>query len=116
VEMPLRFYNRNYVGTHFGGSLYAMVDPFYMLMLIQILGPEYVVWDRSARIDFIKPGRGRMRADFDISPETVAEIKDRTVGGEKYLPTFTADIVGPEEAVVARATKELYIRRRRDSN
>jgi hypothetical protein len=53
VEMPLRFYNRNYVGTHFGGSLYAMVDPFYMLMLIQILGPDYLVWDRSAGIDFI---------------------------------------------------------------
>ena len=116
VEMPLRFYNRNYVGTHFGGSLYAMTDPFYMLMLIQILGPDYVVWDRSAGIDFIKPGRGRMRADFRIPLETVTEIKARTADGEKYLPTFEVDIVGPEEVLVARATKELYIRRRPELN
>lgn len=112
VEMPLRFYNRNYVGTHFGGSLYAMVDPFYMLMLIQILGPDYVVWDRSAGIDFLKPGRGRMRADFNIIPRQVAEIKARTAGGEKYLPTYAVDIRGPEEMLVARATKTMYIRRR----
>lgn len=112
VEMPLRFYNRNYMGTHFGGSLYAMVDPFYMLMLIQILGPDYVVWDSSAGIDFIKPGRGRMRADFKITPQQVAQIKDRTAGGEKYLPSYRVDIRDNQEMVVARATKELYIRRR----
>ena len=116
VEMPLRFYNRNYVGTHFGGSLYAMVDPFYMLMLIQILGSDYVVWDRSAGIDFIKPGRGRMRADFHIPLETVAEIKARTADGEKYLPTFTVEIRDSRKEIVARATKKLYIRRRFSSS
>ncbi|MDJ0781962.1 MAG: DUF4442 domain-containing protein [Desulfosarcinaceae bacterium] len=113
VEMPLRFYNRNYVGTHFGGSLYAMVDPFYMLMLIQLLGRDYVVWDRSARIDFVAPGRGRVAADFHLPPETVAEIRARTADGEKYLPTFTVDVRDGEGGLVARAAKELYIRRRR---
>ena len=116
VEMPMRFYNRNYVGTHFGGSLYAMVDPFYMLMLIQILGKEYVVWDRSAGIDFIKPGRGRMRAEFHIPPETVMEIKSHVADGQKYLPTFTVEIRDPQEETVARATKELYVRRRASRN
>ena len=64
VTMKLRFYNRNYVGTHFGGSLYAMIDPFYMLMLMQMLGPEYIVWDKSATIEFKKPGRGTVSAHF----------------------------------------------------
>src|ERR1051325_11667703 len=62
VEMPLRFYNRNYVGTHFGGSLYSMVDPFYMLMLMNSLGPGYIVWDRSEERRVGKPGKGVMKA------------------------------------------------------
>src|SRR5689334_18498320 len=66
VEMPLRFYNRNYVGTHFGGSLYSMCDPFYMLMLIHILGPEYIVWDKAAAIRFKKPGKGVVKASFRL--------------------------------------------------
>src|SRR5271169_6594091 len=69
VQMKLRWYNRNYVGTHFGGSLYAMTDPFFMLMLISILGEEFVVWDKSAHIDFIKPGKGTVTARFLITEE-----------------------------------------------
>jgi hypothetical protein len=68
VEMKLRFWNRNYVGTHFGGSLYSMVDPFYMLMLIENLGRDYIVWDKSASIRFLKPGRGRVSAEFRRIP------------------------------------------------
>src|SRR5690242_6864509 len=75
VEMPLRFYNRNYVGTHFGGSLYSMVDPFYMLMLINILGPDYIVWDKSAAIRFKRPGKGVMKATFELTEEKIAEIR-----------------------------------------
>jgi hypothetical protein len=83
-----------------------------MLMLIQILGPDYVVWDRSARIDFIKPGRDRLRTEFNIALEQVAEIKARTVSGENYLPSYEVDIRDPLEVEIARATKDLYIRRR----
>ena len=75
VEMPLRFYNRNYVGTHFGGSLYSMCDPFYMLMLINILGPDYIVWDKAATIRFRKPGKGLMKATFELTEEKIAEIR-----------------------------------------
>ena len=64
VQMKKRFYNRNYVDTHFGGSLYSMVDPFYMLMLINILGKDYVVWDKSAFIDFVKPGGEKSKRYF----------------------------------------------------
>src|SRR5215469_15139021 len=75
VEMPLRFYNRNYVGTHFGGSLYSMCDPFYMLMLIHVLGPGYTVWDKAASIRFKKPGKGVMKATFHLSEEKIVQIR-----------------------------------------
>ncbi len=113
VEMPLRFYNRNYVGTHFGGSLYAMVDPFYMLMLIKILGKDYIVWDRSAGIEFMNPGRGKVRALFSLDREKIEEIRRKTEGGEKFLPTYSVDVVDEEGTLVARATKTLYIRRKK---
>jgi hypothetical protein len=66
VEMKLRFWNANYVGTHFGGSLFAMTDPFYMLMLMANLGRDYIVWDKAATIRYKKPGRGTVRAEFRI--------------------------------------------------
>ena len=71
VEMKLRFWNSNYVGTHFGGSLYSMVDPFYMLMLIENLGRDYIVWDKSASVRFKKPGKGKVSASFRLSDEQI---------------------------------------------
>ena len=112
VEMPLRFYNRNYVGTHFGGSLYSMVDPFYMVMLIEILGPEYVVWDKSAQIEFIKPGRGTMTARFVVEQERLEEIRRATAGGGRILPAWTVEVRDGLDDVVARVVKTLYIKRR----
>lgn len=112
VEMPLRFYNRNYVGTHFGGSLSAMVDPFYMLMLLQILGRDYIVWDRSSHIEFLRPGRGRVRAEFRITDSFLSEIRRQTENGDKFLPELTVEITGPDGEAVARVTKTLYIRRK----
>ena len=112
VEMPLRFYNRNYVGTHFGGSLYSMVDPFYMVMLIELLGPEYVVWDKSAQIEFVKPGRGTMTAHFVVEEERLVEIRRATAGGERMLPAWTVEVRDGRDDVVARVVKTLYIKRR----
>ncbi|WP_448383155.1 DUF4442 domain-containing protein [Desulfosoma sp.] len=112
VEMPLRFFNRNYVGTHFGGSLYAMVDPFYMLMLIKNLGPDYIVWDKAASIDFVKPGRGTVRAHFRLEEKVLEEIKERVKDGGKYLPTFTVPVVDRHGDVVARVEKVLYVRKK----
>ncbi len=112
VEMPLRFFNRNYVGTHFGGSLYAMVDPFYMLMLIKNLGPDYIVWDKAASIDFVKPGRGTVRAHFRLEEKVLEEIKERVKEAGKYLPTFTVPVVDRHGDVVARVEKVLYVRKK----
>src|SRR5690606_7172443 len=75
VSMNLTFYNKNYMGTQFGGSLYAMIDPWYMLMLIKNLGDDYIVWDKAATIHFRKPGKGRVHAHFDLSQEQIDEIK-----------------------------------------
>ena len=112
VQMKMRWYNRNYVNTHFGGSLYAMTDPFFMLMLIHILGDEFVVWDKSARIDFIKAERGTVTARFVVHEEQIQQIIDNTAGGKKYLPEFSVDIVNEAGEEVARVVKTLYIKRK----
>lgn len=112
VEMPLRFYNKNYVGTHFGGSLYSMCDPFYMLMLINILGPDYIVWDKAASIRFKKPGKGLVKAMFHISEEKIAEIRTAADTQEKVEPRFQVEITDSDGNVVADVEKLLYVRRK----
>src|SRR5829696_4626145 len=84
VRLPLNWRTRNYVGTIYGGSIYASIDPIYMLMLIQILGPEYIVWDKAAKIRFRKPGRDTLYADFELSEDEIAEIK-RLAEGERSI-------------------------------
>ena len=112
VSMKLRWYNRNYVGTHFGGSLAAMTDPFYMLMLIHILGSEYIVWDKTSTIDFIAPGRGTVTARFRLNDDQIAEIKNETASGNAYLPEFSVDIVNESGEVIATVKKILYVRKK----
>jgi len=112
VRMKMRWYNRNYVKTHFGGSLYAMTDPFYMVMLIHILGNGFVVWDKAAHIDFIKPSRGTVTAKFVISEEQIGDILRNTSDGQKYLPQFSVDIEDEAGERVARVVKTLYIRKK----
>lgn len=112
VEMPLRFYNRNYVGTHFGGSLYSMVDPFYMLMLMHILGPGYIVWDKAASIRFRKPGKGLMKAAFHLSDEQIAEIRAAADTQSKVEPQFQVLIKDAEGNLVAEIDKLLYVKKK----
>jgi len=112
VHMKMRWYNRNYVNTHFGGSLYAMTDPFFMVMLIQVLGKQYIVWDKAVHIDFIKPGRGKVTARFIIKEEQIDNILEKTADGQKYLPEFSVDIKDEAGDTVARVTKTLYIRKK----
>ena len=112
VQMKMRWYNRNYVKTHFGGSLYAMTDPFFMLMLIHILGQEFIVWDKSAHIDFIKADRGTVTARFLIKEEQIEKIIDNTSDGQKYFPEFSVDIENEAGEKVARVIKILYIRKK----
>ncbi len=112
VELKLRWYNKNYVGTHFGGSLYAMTDPFYMMMLINNLGPGYIVWDKGAVIDFKKPGRGTVRARFVFSADEIQAIKAKADELGKYVFERPVEIADEEGNVVATVVKTLYVRRR----
>lgn len=114
VDMTLRWFNRNYVGTHFGGSLYSMTDPFLMLMLSHALGGQYRVWDKSGSIDYIAPGRGRVWARFDLHDADLTQIRRMTEGGDKHLHLFSVDVKDDEGMVVARVEKVIYVRRKRD--
>jgi acyl-coenzyme A thioesterase PaaI-like protein len=110
VEMSLRWYNRNYVRTQFGGSLYSMTDPFYMLLIMENLGRDYIVWDKAAHIDFIAPGRGTVYANFSIDATLLDEIRRCTAGGEKHLPELQVEVRDAQGTLVARVHKTLYIR------
>lgn len=111
VRMPLTSFNQNYVGTQFGGSLYSMCDPFYMLMLIDNLGNDYVVWDKAAEIRFRKPGTGTVYATFEIDQDDIDEIRRLADENEKVEPVFEVDVVDGDGDVVAEVTKTLHVRR-----
>ena len=113
VELRMGLFNRNYVGTHFGGSLFAMTDPFFMIMMMKNLGPEYIVWDKSGCVRFLKPARGTVTARFHLPEERIAEARERTASGERHEPQFTVAIVDEQGATVAEVDKTLYIRRKR---
>jgi len=112
VELRMKFFNRNYVGTHFGGSLYSMCDPWFMVMLIENLGPNYIVWDKAATIRFKKPGRGVVKASFHIPAERIAEIKTQADTQGKVEPEFHAVVTDSEGNVVAEVDKLLYVRKK----
>lgn len=114
VRMDLRWYNRNYVRTHFGGSLFAMTDPFWMLLAMESLGREFIVWDKAGEIEFVKPGRGRVRAEFHLEPELVHRLREQARHERKVLHWFETDVVDEAGDTVARVRKQLYIRRKRD--
>jgi acyl-coenzyme A thioesterase PaaI-like protein len=110
VELRQGLFNRNFVGTHYGGSLFSMTDPFYALMLLHRLGAEYLVWDQAASIEFVAPGRGTVRAHFVLHEEKVAQIRELARGGDKVLPEFDVDVLAEDGELVARVKKILYVR------
>ncbi len=112
VEMKLTAFNRNIVGVHFGGSLYAMCDPWFMLIMMRGLGSDYIVWDKAASIKFINPGRGTVKAVFQISQEKIEEIRAAADGGGKIEPVFSVDVTDEQGQVVAQVEKLLYVRRK----
>ncbi len=133
VELRMRPWNRNVVGTHFGGSLFAMTDPFWMILVMRALGPGYTVWDRAGEIAFLKPGRGTVRARFELDDEALRELRDAAAGvpgadgpaasaatsdtltvtpSGAVLRWFQTDVLDAEGVTVARVRKQVYVRRR----
>ncbi len=114
VELRMNPFNRNAFGTHFGGSLYAMTDPFFALMMFARLGKGYLVWDKSAQIDFVRPGTGVVTATFKLSEEQFAEARAATRDGAKFEPVYQVEVKDAKGKVVARVNKTLYIRLRKE--
>lgn len=109
-QMKMHWYNRNAVGTHYGGSLYSMCDPFYMFILMEHLGLDYIVWDKSASIDFIKAEKKTVSATFEIPKEKIAEIKKYVDENGKGLFTFHTNVVNEQGETVAAVEKVLYVK------
>jgi acyl-coenzyme A thioesterase PaaI-like protein len=110
VELRLGRFNRNYVGTHYGGSLYSMTDPFYMIMLLHNLGSDYLIWDKGGAIEYLTPGRGTVTARFELSEQRIAEIRALAASGDRVLPEFDIDVLDEAGTLVARVRKTLYVR------
>ena len=111
--MPLSWRTRNYVGTIYGGSIYASIDPIYMLMLIRNLGSGYTVWDKAANIRFRKPGKETLFAKFLITDEELAEIKHILETETKVDRIYNVELVNKEGVVHAAIEKTLYISKKR---
>ncbi|KAG7373334.1 protein of unknown function DUF4442 containing protein [Nitzschia inconspicua] len=112
VVMPLRLYNRNFVGTHYGGSLYSMVDPMYMLMLLNILGTEFIVWDMAAKIQYKQPGKAAVYADFVIEDDLL-DMLYALKPDEKKILDLPVDIKSLDtDEVIASAIKTTYVKRK----
>ncbi|GAB4018291.1 MAG: hotdog fold domain-containing protein [Bdellovibrio sp.] len=116
VQMGLKLFNKNYVGVHFGGSLYSMVDPFYMLILMNKISRDFIVWDKSACIKFVKPGKGTVSAIFEINDEQVKEIEQKVRELGKYEPEFKIEIKDETNQVVAVVEKKLWVKLKREKS
>ena len=115
IRIPLSWRTRNYVGTIFGGSLYAAVDPFYMIMLMKNLGPDVVVWDKAASIRFRKPGRGLLKASFRLDEAELADIRRLLLEQPKVDRTYTVQLMDAAGAVHAEVEKVIHISLRKSS-
>ena len=114
VRLKLAWYNRNFVGTQFGGNLFSMTDPFWMIMTMQALGREYIVWDKAGEIEFVAPGRETVYAEFRLDEAVLDEIRAATASGDKYLRWFETEVKTAAGEVIARLRKQIYVRRKRD--
>ena len=113
VRLRQHWWNGNVAGVHFGGSLFAMTDPFWMMLLLQHLGRDHLVWDRAAEVEFLKPGRGDVTARFVLAEDDVERIRILAAGGGKVLEWFSVDVTDAGGDVVARVRKQVYVRRKR---
>ena len=112
VKLPLNWRTRNYVGTIFGGSLYGAVDPFYMIQLIKLLGPDYIVWDKAASIRFCKPGRGTLFASFVIEREELQAIRNALESAPSVDRVYQVDLKDSEGVIYASVEKVVYVRKK----
>ena len=112
VSLKFRWWNKNANRSQYGGSMFSMTDPIYPLMLMGILGNDYVVWDKAASIDYVAPGTKQLFAEFVLSQQQVDDIIAATAGGEKVLPEFKVIIRDSGGRCVAKIRRTLYLRKK----
>lgn len=110
VALKLRPWNRNYVGSQFGGNLFAMTDPFWMVLALHRLGPDYYVWDKAASIEFVAPAREDVFAGFHLDDDAVALLRHEAASGDKVLHWFDTEVATGSGETIARVRKQLYVR------
>ncbi|BDZ38959.1 PaaI family thioesterase [Microbacterium suwonense] len=113
VELHVNLITRNYVKTAFGGSMSAMTDPYFFMLVMHQLGRDYVVWDTRGEIEFVKPGRGVLTAEFSVPKTRAQELRERARGGVKVLEWFETVITDADGDVVARVRREVYVREKK---
>lgn len=112
IRLKTSRFNANLFGTHFGGSLYSMCDPWFVFLVINKLGRDYIVWDIAANIEFVKATKKPVFAEFKIEPEDYEKIKEATLDGSIYKPVFTTRVYSEGETV-ANITKTIYVKKKR---
>ncbi len=112
VRLQKKMLTTNYVGTLFGGSLFAMTDPFYMVMIMKNLGNEYIVWDKRSEIEYVSPGKSTVYAELHLWDEDLDEIRREVASSGKYLKWFEVEIKSGDGTVVAIVKKQIYVRKK----
>jgi hypothetical protein len=115
VRMKLRWWNKNLVGVHYGGSLYSMCDPFYMMILLEKIGNEFIVWDKAATIRFKKPGKKTVFGTFHIPEEKIIQIREEVQKEGKKDFNFTVHVIDEDGDVVAEVDKLVYVKKKENS-
>jgi acyl-coenzyme A thioesterase PaaI-like protein len=111
MELPLTLLTRNLNGSQFGGAIFAMTDPVFALLLFRLLGPGHVIWAKRATIEFRRPGRSRLRADFHVTDEDLAAIAADLAAAGRHVHEFHVEVVDRTGEVVARVEQQVYVRR-----
>ena len=109
INLGLNWTTRNYVGSVFGGCLFGALDPIYMIQLIHILGKEYVVWDKSATIKFIKPVKKTVFARFIITNELINEIRTIIAEKKKFMFDLTVTFQDEKESIYAESVRTIFV-------
>ncbi|MBL0165458.1 MAG: DUF4442 domain-containing protein [Xanthomonadales bacterium] len=112
IVLRRRWYNMNYVGAHFGGSLFAMTDPYWMILVMECLGRDYIVWDKAAEIEFVAPGKEDVFAEFQVEEALLDEIRSATATGSKYLRWIPVEVKTASGELIAKVSKQIYVRRK----
>ncbi|TGN06037.1 DUF4442 domain-containing protein [Leptospira bandrabouensis] len=111
VQLKMNFFNKGYMGTHFGGSLYSMCDPFYVYLLMKSLGSSYMVWDKRAEIEYIKRNNNSVFAKFEVSENDIETIKSQLMKQKKIDYSFTINVTDSKENTIALVKKTIYVRK-----